>query len=79
MQRYMVDNMELQLSKSDVRHITNVVKLRVNEEFEIVYDKIYTCKVTNIKDFKYEIISSKKIDKKKSSVIIACSLIKEQK
>lgn len=83
MQRYMVYNKDLKLDIDDVKHIINVMRMKENEIFEIVYNKtIYTCKITYIdrKDVKYEIIKEDKKEKnRKNKVIIAPSLIKEQK
>lgn len=83
MQRYMVNNKNLELSIDDKRHIINVMRMNVFDEFEIVHDKyIYRCKIIEInkKDVKYEIISKNKSNKEKNyKVIIACSIIKEQK
>ena len=83
MQRYMVDNKNLELDIDDKRHIINVMRMNVGEVFQIVYSKVeYTCKITEIgkKDLKYEIIGEKKLEDKKSyKVIIAPCIIKEQK
>lgn len=83
MQRYMVNNKKLELSIDDKRHIINVMRMNVFDEFEIVYDKyIYRCKIIEInkKDIKYEIISKNKSNKEKNyKVVIACSIIKEQR
>ena len=83
MQRYMVDNSNLELDIDDKRHIINVMRMNVGEIFNIVYDKkVYTCEITEIskKDLKYRVIDEKcEVDNKSYKVIIACSLIKEQK
>ena len=83
MQRYMVNNKNLELDIDDKRHITNVMRMNVNETFEIVYDRVvYTCKITEInkKDVKYEIIDKVSIkEDNRVNIVIACSLIKEQK
>ena len=83
MQRYIVDNKELKLNYKDKRHIINVMRMKVNEIFEILYDKlIYTCKITKIdkKDVEYVVIDKLETKVKKDyKVIIASSIIKEQK
>lgn len=83
MQRYMVDNDTLELDIDDKRHVINVMRMNVGELFQIVYDNVlYTCKIEEIgkKDVKYKVISSEKYENsKKYKVVIACSLIKEQK
>lgn len=83
MQRYIVDNKELKLDESDKRHIINVMRMKENECFQIVFDKkLYTCLIESIskKDLVYKIIDEKDIYKEKDiKVIIASSIIKEQK
>lgn len=83
MQRYMVTNKELKLDDTDINHIINVMRMKQNDKFHIVYDNVlYTCNITNIEKRKvdYEIIKKEEIKSNKThKVIIACSLIKEQK
>ena len=83
MQRYMVNNKNLELEIDDKKHIINVMRMNVNDTFEIVFNKtIYLCVISSInkKDLKYEIIEQKKcIEENKVKVILACSIIKEQK
>lgn len=83
MQRYMVTNKELKLDDTDINHIINVMRMKQNDKFQIVYDNVlYTCNITNIEKRKvdYEIIKKEEIKSNKThKVIIACSLIKEQK
>lgn len=83
MQRYMLDNKELNLDIDDKRHIINVMRMNVGECFQIVYNKkVYTCEITEIskKDVKYKIINEEVFEREKDyKVIIATSIIKEQK
>lgn len=83
MQRYMVDNKELNLDIDDKRHIINVMRMNVGEIFQIVYDMcVYTCKIEEIskKDVKYKVIDKEVYtNEKKYKIIIASSIIKEQK
>lgn len=83
MQRYMVDNSNLELDIDDKRHIINVMRMNVGEHFQIVYSKkLYTCEIEEItkKDLKYKVISEEECSKEKDyNVVIACSIIKEQK
>ena len=83
MQRYMVNNKNLELEIDDKKHIINVMRMNVNDTFEIVFNKtIYLCVISSInkKDLKYEIIEKKKCNEEnKVKVILACSIIKEQK
>ena len=59
------------------------MRMKQNDKFQIVYDNVlYTCNITNIEKRKvdYEIIKKEEIKSNKThKVIIACSLIKEQK
>ncbi len=83
MQWYMVNNKDLKIDDDDKRHIINVMRMNIGDCFNIVYDKtLYTCKITNItkKDVEYIVINHEKlIDNRKYKVILATSLIKEQK
>ena len=77
----MVDK-NLKLDIDDVRHIINVMRMNVGDIFEIVNDKVYTCKITSIdkKNVNYDIIKTTEIvNNRKTNVIIASALIKEQK
>lgn len=83
MQRYMVNNSNLELDISDKKHIINVMRMKINEKFQIVYDKkVYTCLIEEIdkKDLKYKVINVEECnDEKQIRIIIASSIIKEQK
>lgn len=83
MQRYMLDNKGLELDIDDKRHIINVMRMNIGECFQIVYNKkVYTCEITEIskKDVKYKIINEEVFEREKDyKVIIATSIIKEQK
>lgn len=78
-----MNNRELILDKSDINHIINVMRMKVGNKFQIVYnEKLYTCAIKNIekRNVEYEIIDTEELkDKKKYKVILACSIIKEQK
>lgn len=83
MQRYMVNNKELELDVEDKRHIINVMRMNIGDKFNIVYNGVlYTCEITEVskKDVVYKVICEEKLeDNKDYKVIIACSLIKEQR
>ena len=83
MQRYMVLNKNLELDQSDKRHIIQVMKMKIGEEFEIVFDKqVFLCRITSIskKNLTYQIVSKYDIDNlKKYKVVLGVCLIKEQK
>lgn len=79
MQRYFALDKNLTLRESDYHHIKNVMRMKVGEIIEVVYENIvYTCKVDPIKK-ELNIIDEKKSDKKNKEVVIAFSLLKEQK
>ena len=83
MQRYMVDNKNLELDIDDKRHVINVMRMNVGEQFQIVYEKkVYTCQIEEIskKDVKYKVILEEENNTDREyKIIIACSIIKEQK
>lgn len=83
MQRYFAVNKNLELSNQDIFHISKVMRMKINDIIEIVYDKnVYLCKITNItkENIDYEIIEEKcennELDKK---ITIAFSLVNETK
>lgn len=82
MQRYMV-NEDLKLDSGDISHITSVMRMKVNDKFEMVNNgNVYTCKITNIskKEVSYEVVDQYTISNDKNfKVVIASALIKEQK
>lgn len=83
MQRYIVDNKNLEIDIDVKRQIINVMRMSVGELFQIVYDKkVYTCEICEIskKDVEYKVIFEEEYNIEKDyKVIIACSIIKEQK
>lgn len=82
MQRYMVNGDLGNLNVDDKRHIINVMRMNIGELFEIVCNKkVYKCKITDInkKDLKYEVVSVEDTETKLHKIIIASSIIKEQK
>ena len=83
MQRYIVDNKNLEIDIDVKRQIINVMRMNVGEKFQIVHDsKVYTCEITEIskKDVKYKVIFEEEYCVEKDyKVTIACSIIKEQK
>lgn len=83
MQRYMVFDKTLDLDPSDKRHIIQVMKMKIGDEFEIVFDKqVFLCRICNIskKDLTYQVVSKYDITNlKKYKVVMGVCLIKEQK
>lgn len=82
MQRYVVDE-NLKLDKKDINHIINVMRLNVNDQIKLINNgTIYGAIITKIEknNVLYEIIKKEESKSLKDyKVIIACSIIKEQK
>ena len=82
MQRYVVDE-NLKLDKKDINHIINVMRLNVNDQIKLINNgTIYDAIITKIEknNVLYKIIKKEESKSLKDyKVIIACSIIKEQK
>lgn len=80
MQRYFAKNKNLDLEETDYHHIKNVMRMKKNDLIEIVYDNtIYTCKLTDVNDVHFDIIKKEEKTYDGPKVIVAFSLLKEQK
>jgi len=81
MQRYFAINSNLDLELSDVHHIKTVMRMKVNDKIEVVYDrKLYICEITEINEkVKFKVISENEDNSKALNVCIAFSLLNEQK
>ncbi len=85
MQRYFVKekiNNNFYLSLDDRHHIVKVMRMRIGDEIEVVYqNKLFITKIIVIdKDVIVEILKEQKVTKnKKPTVIIAQAILKEQK
>lgn len=83
MQRYFAINNNLELDKSDIYHIYKVMRMKVNDNIEVVYNKeINVCKIIELSpgNIKLEIVEKKEnVDDISYSVTIAVSLVNEQK
>ena len=83
MQRYFALNKNLKLSEKDIHHITNVMRMKVNDNIEIVYDKkVYLCSIESIQngDVSVHVIEEKKDDNELDiKVTIAVPLVNEKK
>lgn len=85
MQRYFSSNKVndvFELSVDDTYHITKVMRMKLNDKIEVVYNNIeYICEITSIdKNVLCKIVSVlEKKERKIPRVIIAQSLVKEQK
>lgn len=83
MQRYFAkeNKDKIILRDSDIHHIKNVMRMKVNDSIEVVYDnKLYICNIDNMDDFS---LSIKKVIEDKNEinfdVTVAVALVKEQK
>ena len=84
MQRYFVkekNNNYLILETEDLHHIKNVMRNKVGDLIECVYDeKLYICKINDLNDSSVEIIETKEDDNELNyDITIAIALVKEQK
>lgn len=83
MQRYFAVDKDLNISDKDKHHIINVMRMKLNDKIEIVYDeKVYMCEINDIskKDVSYSVKDI--IDKNNElpvKVTIAVSLVNEKK
>lgn len=58
MQRYFsLSDIELTISNDDIHHILNVMRSKIGDKFEVVFDsKIYLCSLSSVKPFGYNIV-----------------------
>ena len=84
MQRYFASEMKdnkIVLENTDIHHIKTVMRMKVNDKVEVIYDKkLYICTIENIDKVSLkidEIIEeNNELDKE---IIVALGLVKEQK
>lgn len=80
MQQYFAKNKNLELEQSDYHHIKNVMRMKKGDLIKVIYDEvIYTCKLTNIDNIKFDIVKEDKKEDNDVYITISFSLIKEQK
>lgn len=84
MQRYFVKekvNDYLVLEDSDVHHIKNVMRNKINDKIECIYDEtLYICEIESLDSTKVKIVEILDDDNEiKWDVTIAVALVKEQK
>ena len=83
MQRYFAKEYKdkLILSDSDVHHIKNVMRMKLGDKIEVVYDnKLYICNVDNLEPLSLNV--DKEIEEENKlnlDITIAVALVKEQK
>ena len=83
MQRYFAVDKNLNISDKDKHHIINVMRMKLNDKIEIVYDeKIYLCEINEIskKDVSYSVKDIINVNNELPvKVTIAVSLVNEKK
>ena len=84
MQRYFAKEIKednIVLEDKDFHHIKNVMRMKENDQVEVIYDKkLYICRILNIDNCKLEIVSIEKENNElNKEIIIALGLVKEQK
>ena len=82
MQRYFsISNESITLDSGDIHHITHVMRNKVGDFFEVVFDKkIYQMKITSLNPFSYEIVDISSIDNElKQDIILFYCLSKGDK
>ena len=83
MQRYFVkekDNNSLILEKDDLHHVKNVMRNKIGDKIECIYNKnLYICEIEDLNDTKVKIIEEHEYKNESLyDVTIAIALVKEQ-
>lgn len=83
MQRYFAKeyNNNLVLQDSDIHHIKNVMRMKINDKIEVVYDnKLYICNIDNIEQLSLSIDKVIEEENKLNlDITVAIGLVNEQK
>lgn len=83
MQRYFAVDKDLNISDKDKHHIINVMRMKLNDKIEIVYnEKVYMCEINDIskKDISYSVKDIIDVNNELPlKVTIAVSLVNEKK
>ena len=83
MQRYFAKDENLNVTDLDKHHIINVMRMKIGDKIEVVYDEIvYLCEITNIlkKDVEYKVVEKLDVNSELSKkVTIAIPLVTEKK
>lgn len=83
MQRYFAKDYKdkLILSDGDIHHIKNVMRMKINDKIEVVYDnKLYICNINNMNPLSFEITDVIEEENKLNlDITVAIGLVKEQK
>lgn len=80
MQRYFATNINLELTPQDIFHITHVMRMKIGDTIEIVFDEVlYNCKITSTDPLEIDTINKVKIESNDILVTLAIPMLKEQK
>ena len=81
MQQYFAKDEKLNLYDNDYHHIKNVMRMKKGDLIKVVYEGVvYTCKINNVSpNVDFEILSKEEKKKSSKSIVLAFSLLKEQK
>lgn len=83
MQRYFAKdyNDKLILRDSDIHHIKNVMRMKINDKIEVIYDnKLYICNIDTLEPFSLSIDETINEENKLNlDITVAIGLVKEQK
>lgn len=81
MQRYFIKNKDMLLEDSDIRHIKKVMRMRVGDNIEVVYNNLlHICQITSLDPFNIKVVDKVNNDsEKKIDLTVAIALVKEQK
>ncbi|NLD79176.1 MAG: 16S rRNA (uracil(1498)-N(3))-methyltransferase [Mollicutes bacterium] len=82
MQHYFALSKNLDLSISDLHHINNVMRMKIGDQIIIIYNKIKNfVELTEIKPvgIKFKIIKSETFTRENPEIVLAVSLVNEQK
>lgn len=81
MQRYFAKNSDLELLDSDIHHIKRVMRMKVGDKIEVVFDKhVYLCEISNIDTLRLDVINEKEENNELDiDLVVAIGLVKEQK
>ena len=84
MQRYFVkekDNNNLIIKDEDLHHIKNVMRNKIGDTIECIYNKeLYICRIESLNDKRVKIISKQQdYNELSADITVAIALVKEQK
>ncbi len=82
-QRYFgaIINNRVILNDDDINHILKVMRMKINEEIEVVYkEKVHLCKIISLKPLDFEIVATREENHElMNNITLVMSLIKGEK